>query len=344
LFTCDYEIHGDGRGSPREPMVEATRRLYRQLDACGARLTLMCEVAEVMRFRRHLEETARDDFAYAEIASQLREIVGAGHDVQLHLHPGYLSARQSDDGWQLDPTSTDLASLPYSRSHEAIRTGKAFLEELLQPVVPEYRCVAFRSGGWSMQPSRCVVDALVSNGIAIDTSVFKYGVRRGATKFDYAAAPSQLVPWPVDPDDVCRPHPGSELIEFPIYAENRPIWSFASLARLQRILRSRPQRTADPQRKSSVRDLLRLRSWKADFNQCTGPQLIRALLRAESQYADPSRELPFLLIGHSKLFSPRNEDTLAPFLEFAAAHPDRFGFGTFASFDLESFRNVVPRS
>jgi hypothetical protein len=72
--------------------------------------------------------------------------------------------------------------------------------------------------------------------------------------------------------------------------------------------------------------------------------LIRALLRAESQYADPSRELPFVLIGHSKLFSPRNEDTLAPFLEFAAAHPDRFGFGTFADFDLESFRNVVPRS
>jgi len=344
LFTCDYEIEGDGRGSPRQLMVEPTRRLFRQLDDCGARLTLMCEVAEVMRFRAHLEETSRDDFAYAEIERQLVEIVAADHDVQLHLHPGYLSARHRGDGWEFDPACNDFARAPAQLAHEAIRAGKAFLEELLEPVKPTYRCISFRSGGWSMQPSRNVVDALVSNGIAIDTSVFKYGVGRGEADFDYSRAPSRLVPWPVDPDEICRPKPGSRLIEFPIYAENRPLWSFATRARLERMLRVRHRRTGTTARKRRAPDLLRRHSWKADFNQCTGRQLIRALLRAEARYGDPSRTLPFVLIGHSKLFDARNEKKLAPFLAFASAHPDRFSFGTFADFDLESFRSDVPTS
>jgi hypothetical protein len=344
LFTCDYEIEGDGSGSPRELMVEPTRRLFRQLDACGARLTLMCEVAEVMRFRAHLEETSRDDFAYAEIERQLLEIVAAGHDVQLHIHPGYRSARLDGDGWRIDPMSNDLATLPYQCSHDLIREGKAFLEELLQRVDPTYRCVAFRSGAWSMQPSRNLVTALVSNGISIDTSVFKYGVRRAGTRFDYSSAPSQLVPWPVDPEEVCRMRPDSKLIEFPIYAESRPIWSFASRARLQRWLRARRRATPSASEQRSVRRFQRRHAWKADFNQCTGSQLIRALLRAEDRYGDPSRELPFVLIGHSKLFDARNGETLAPLLEFAAAHPGRFSFGSFADFDLESFRNGAPAS
>ena len=35
-----------------------------------------------------------------------------------------------------------------------------------------------------MNPSRGISDALAANGIPIDTSVFKYGVRRGLVGFD----------------------------------------------------------------------------------------------------------------------------------------------------------------
>lgn len=345
IFTWDYEIHGDGRGCPRELMVEPTHRLLQRLDDFGARLTVMCEVAEVLCFRRHLEQTARDDFAYEPIESQLRAIVAAGHDVQLHLHPGYLSARRNGKRWEIDPACLDLASMPPARVLDAVRSGKSFLEEILLPVDPSYRCVAFRSGLWSMQPSRTVVDALVSNGISIDTSVFKYGVRHGPVEFDYASAPSRLVPWPVDRDDVCRPRPGSQLIEFPIYAEHRPIWSFASRGRIERILRAARWSTEAPEGQGGRRgNPLRRHAWKADVNQCTGRQLIDALQRAEAEYADPSRTLPFVLIGHSKLFDSRNEGTLAPLLEFVSARPDRFGFGTFGDFDLETFRHRVPES
>jgi hypothetical protein len=344
LFTCDYEIEGDGSGSPMELMVEPTRRLFTQLDACGARLTVMCDVAEVCCFRAYRDETSRDDFAYAEIERQLLELVAAGHDVQLHLHPGYLSARHDGKAWVLDSANSDLASLPYPILCESIRAGKAFLEELLQTADPGYRCIAFRSGGWSMQPSRHLVDALILNGIAIDSSVFKYGVRQGATEFDYTSAPSELVPWPVDPDEICRGQLGSDLIEFPIYAENRPIWSFITRARIDRMRRLRGRAAPLTSKPDSARSLLRKYSWKADFNQCTGRQLIRALLRAEARYGNASHDLPFVLIGHSKLCDARTRAGLDEFLGFVSENPDRFCFGKFADFDLESFRTRVPTS
>ena len=89
LFTSDYEIHGNGHGSPRELMVETTDRMLRQFDRYGAKLTIMADVAEIMRFERYSTETGRDDFNSREIRHQLQRAVTSGHDVQLHIHPSY---------------------------------------------------------------------------------------------------------------------------------------------------------------------------------------------------------------------------------------------------------------
>ena len=49
--------------------------------------------------------------------------------------------------------------------------------------------------------------------------------------------------------------------------------------------------------------------------------------RAFTRHAqDSGTPLPFVLIGHSKLFTQSNEAGLAPFLTHAAARRARFGF------------------
>ena len=93
IFTLDYEIHGNGHGSPRKLMVEPTERMLALFDRYGARLTVMADVAEILRFERHLDETGRDLFDYQAICNQLRKAVRSGHDVQLHLHPSYYGSR-----------------------------------------------------------------------------------------------------------------------------------------------------------------------------------------------------------------------------------------------------------
>lgn len=46
------------------------------------------------------------------------------------------------------------------------------------------------------------------------------------------------------------------------------------------------------------------------------------------------KPLPFVLIGHSKLFSRFNEWSLRPFLAHIRQHPGRFQFGKFTDFPL----------
>jgi hypothetical protein len=340
ILTLDYEIHGNGEGSPCTLMVEPTQRLMRQLEAYGAKLTIMAEVGEILRFRQHQEEQGRDDFHYQQVAGQLRDAVRRGHDVQLHLHPSYFNARYRGRCWAQDWSEYDLAALPFERVDQLVGRGKRYLEALLQPVDPRYRCDVFRAANWSVCPSTDLARALISNGIRIDTSVFKHGRRRGRVQFDYEHAPSALIPWRASENDLSVASDTGRLWEFPIYAEARFVGAFLSVQRLYRAgigsLHRFPAggvKAADNGTgRRSYAWLWQRHAWKADFNQCSGRQLVAALERAERRYGDDDARLPFVMIGHSKLFSRVNTWTLRRFLAHVAARPARFEFGTFADF------------
>ena len=264
--------------------------------------------------------------------------------MQFHVHPAYFNATPADGGWRQDYGEYDVATLPYERIDEILRMGKAYLEDLLRPVDPDYRCIAFRAANWSMHPSPAIVRALVENGFLIDSSVFKGGRRQGMVHFDYRHAHSEVVPWPVDPDDVCRMKPGGQLLEIPIYSESRRIHHFASANRVYRAVQGRlhplPSEglalAGDGDGGSSASPLHKAlgilrghHAWKLDFNQCSGRQLVAGLERVAQRHDAPGRTLPVVLIGHSKTYNALNERTLEPFLAHVAARPDRFAFATF---------------
>jgi hypothetical protein len=348
IFTLDYEIHGNGDGCPQALMVEPTSRMMDLFERYGAKLTIMAEVAEILKFRQYKERFGRDDYHYDAIAGQLRDAIRRGHDVQLHLHSSYFNAQFKAGHLEQDWPEYNFAGLPFERLDGMVRTGKDYLEDLLKPVDPTYACIAFRAANWSMSPSHNAIRALRNNGIKIDTSVFKHGRREGIVKFDYTNAHSDLVPWPVADDNICRRDEKGELIEIPIYSERRWIGAFVTRNRLRRAVigRGHPiQNTglhgsktdsppAPPQKQKLLRTLSMLtqrHAWKADFNQCTGLQLIRALRRASQKHEQTGQEACcFVLIGHSKLFTSFNQRSLEPFLRYVAENPADFQFGVFA--------------
>ena len=348
IFTLDYEIHGNGDGSPRDLMVEPTARLLDLFDQYGAKLTIMADVAEILKFREYRQNFGRDDFHYQAIVDQLKDAIRRGHDVQLHLHCSYFNARVEDGRWKQDWNEYNFAGLTEERITEVLKIGKRFLEEQLQPVDPNYRCYVFRAANWAVSPSRNVVRALVDNGFAIDTSVFKYGRRTGLVNFDYSNAPSNIVPWFADEHDICRRNDTSPLLEVPIYCEQRWLGAFFSPNRIYRALSSRAHRLQQDEISSGsstssdtaatksrnhnkLSSWLKRHPWKADFNQCTGNQLISAINRADAEHGAAGRTLPFVLIGHSKLFTRQNERSLKPFLRHIATSHDRYAFATFDS-------------
>jgi hypothetical protein len=313
-------------------------------DRYGAKLTIMADMAEILKFGEYKVQTGKDDYYYEAIVAQLRDAIRRGHDVQLHLHPSYFNARQEGGRWLQDWSEYNVATLSLERLNEILRLGKQTLEKILNPITGDYTCIAFRAANWSMSPSSNVVQALINNGFKIDTSVFKHGQREGAVAFDYSAAPSELVPWRIDKHDICARSEDGDIFEFPIYSEKRWLGAFLTKLRLYRALvsamhtisrpdvRKEPLRHTTPLPKRATSGLLqwarRKHAWKADFNQCTGHQLIGALNRA-SQTHDRGHYgvLPFVLIGHSKLFIRLNQWSLKPFLDYVVRDPVRFQFG-----------------
>lgn len=347
IFTLDYEIHGNGDGSPYELMVEPTERLLRLFEEYGAKLTIMAEVAEIMRFKEYAKTVGRDEFHAEAIERQLQDAILRGHDVQLHIHSSYFRARCEGGRWIQDWSEYDFAKLAPDRMDWMVKQGKGYLEALLRQVDPDYSCSVFRAANWSVSPSANVVETLASNGIRIDTSVFKHGRRSGLVEFDYSNAASELVPWRVQVDDICVKDDDGPLWEFPIYAESRSVAAFATPQRFYRAILGRfhpvsvsaPAESTEPQaasthRPSGMNRLLGRHAWKADFNQCSGRQLISAIERADRAFVRTGSPLPFVLIGHPKLFSRLNEWSLRPFLAHVRRHRSRFAFGKFSDFPL----------
>ncbi len=355
VFTLDYEIHGNGEGSPYELMVEPTDRLLDLFDRFGAKLTIMADIGEILKFKEYLEQTGEDRFAYNKIIKQLIRAITTGHDVQLHIHPSYFKSHYQGNRWSQNWSEYSLADLDYQRMETIIGTCKSFLEETLRPVKSDYECTVFRSGNWSMYPSYNIVNALINNDINVDTSVFKYGRRHGRVNFDYKDAYSDLIPWPVDQNNICKKDPDGKLLEVPIYCESKSIWAFLGLLRIFRILQANKHKHPKTESGDSYSDLpqsnfskfskvkalfTQKHALKMDFNQCSGRNLIKMLKRVDDKYGHLETNLPVVLIGHSKLFTKFNAISLQPFLEFVAKNSKKYSFATFSEFDLEELRTV----
>jgi hypothetical protein len=355
LFTLDYEIHGNGDGCPNELLIKPTNQILKLFNKYRAKLTILADACEILKFKEYKDTTGIDRFYYDEIVKQLQLVVKQGHDVQLHIHSSYFKSSYSSGKWQQDWENYNLAELPYSRIFEIVKTCKELLESIIRQVKPDYECNVFRSANWSMMPTKNIAKALINNGIEIDTSVYKYGKSYGRVTYDYSSAYSNIIPWFVSLYDICKIDHNGQLLEIPIYCENRYFWHFITYIRLFRMIRSRFHKhkktdtikiideyseSRKSKREKVLNPLIKRNPWKLDFNQATGKQLIKAVKRIEKKYNNSDIEIPIVLIGHSKSFIKYNEVTLNPFLNYILKQKDKFCFSKFSELDIESYRKI----
>ena len=333
LFTLDYEIHGNGDGNPRPLMVEPTFRLMNLLEKYGQRVTIMADVAEILAFKRYINETGRDDFHVSDIENQLREAILRGHDVQLHIHSSWFKANWNGKKWDQCIEEYNLAALSLERIDEMVGQCVEYLHGLLSSVRPDYRVWLFRAANWSMMPTGNLYQVLLKYGLTADTSVYKGGVQGGNVCYDYRNAWDQLLSYPASCTDINLYAPiGQEavLTEYPIYTEMRPFWSFLTPIRVFRMVRARFHRhkrntsgsennseiRKSDNRELSIRAFFRRSPWKMDFNQAPGSQLIGAMKRILSRSVKDRDIIDVVLIGHSKSFLKYNEKSFIKFLQW----------------------------
>src|SRR5205085_5046848 len=88
---------------------------------------------------------------------------------------------------------------------EMISTGKRYLENLLRPIDPNYKCVAFRAGSSAIAPSPFILDLLAGQGFVFDLSVvggLRVNTRHVA--FDYTTCEEDFLPFYPDMQDARR--------------------------------------------------------------------------------------------------------------------------------------------
>ncbi|MCA1591084.1 MAG: hypothetical protein LC754_00175 [Acidobacteria bacterium] len=169
-LTDDWELRGNGSGDIERIQFRPMRELVRIYNKYGVRGTFNAEVMQQLTFRefeaRHTElKTLADRWD-----EHVRETYGQGHDIQLHIHPQWSDARYEGGEWRL---SGDWSILNYEpgQAHSMLRAGKEYLENLLRPVDPFYRCVSFRAGASIIAPSPHILSLLVKIGIEVDMSI-----------------------------------------------------------------------------------------------------------------------------------------------------------------------------
>lgn len=325
VLSLDYELFGNGSGDVQSVIVEPTSRILETCDRHGVKISIMFEVAEYLALKGAWEDgLLPGSYSPArEMEEQILDAVGRGHDVQLHIHPQWLGAVLRDRVWCLNMEQYRIADLPngYGTINDplsilgAMSICKSALEQLVNKRRPEYRCRVFRAGGFLVQPSKLVVEAMVESGIAVDSSVVKGLVRSAPYEVDFRHAVSHRNWWKANVADVAsRGSEGVGLVELPIYSYTAPyLWNFRP-GKLRAALQRRELEKRDdhsrinatrstPSSWEVFRKLFSSHAHTLDFCKLSAATMHKIVKR--EQATDPDGVL--VLIGHSKDFRDERE-------------------------------------
>ncbi len=199
-ITADHEIFsGENNANEEEIIILPTYSLLKVLEQFNIPLCLMTDVCSLIRYRE-----LKIDSSYVQtMEEQLCYAITRGHDVQLHIHPHWLTSDYHNGQWEYNYANFRLHSFGFGESgrsgRQIIAESKKYLVDLLKPVHDSYECIAFRAGGWCLQPEKEFLQALAAEGILIDTTVYYGGFLKDDSRFyDFRHVP-QKPNWWIDP-------------------------------------------------------------------------------------------------------------------------------------------------
>ena len=194
LYSADYELFlGGNYCDEQEVLINPT---YDLLDICERHqipLTLFADVFSILRYKEHRL------FSFPTAAEQqLKDALRRGHDVQSHVHPHWKYTRIEGNRYSVNTEYFLLGNLDtdpealYGKILDCLGISRNYLHDLLRPVNNGYNCVAFRAGGYGLQPnSAVVIRALADAGFIIDSSIVpNLVIRNAVNKIDFSQVPA----------------------------------------------------------------------------------------------------------------------------------------------------------
>lgn len=242
FLTFDHELPlGGVKTSWNDALFTPTNELFAVASELDVPVTLFTDVLCGIRFKEWDEEGF-----YKPYAEQLNKATSLGHDVQLHLHPHWLTS--GFEGKRFIP-SNDYSLSDFLNNTEGndinsiVSRGTQFLNETLKPYHPDYQCNAFRAGGYNLgdQVSRpTILKSLYDNGIRYDSSIAKgYYFSSGISVVDYSNMPEKAN-WYLSQNGDLSMNSSSGILEVPIASIPKSLFEVPTLFKMKKYAHRAP--------------------------------------------------------------------------------------------------------
>lgn len=316
-ITLDYEIFlNDHVGTVENSLIKPMNKI---LDICarnGIRLTAFVDSAFLYMLNKLKESYPKLQKDYDMVCGNVRDIVSAGHDVQLHIHPQWYFCTYDGEDWEMDWNHYKLSDMQEEEAFRLFKESKELLEDIVG-----YKLTAYRAGGYSIQEfnySKCFRE----NGISVDSSVLT-GCRllTETHYYDYRKYPQA----PYRFETLENPAVDGEYTEIPISTKKYNFFKYMILKKLR-------QRNGTPKYGDGGDDAERIKADRMDkIKQCLGrPMHVSACFdwytfRFAEEVVEAYRNYGYAtIISHPKNVSPTSLDYMDKFIIRHLQRGDQF--------------------
>lgn len=333
-LTFDYELFlGKNNFTEKEILFAPTARLAQMLSEENVSATFFADICSAIQYQKMGLKEYTEDFQ-----RQLQELYAEGHDVQLHIHPHWLKSSYVDGEWRFDYKNYRIHSFGFENgekdsAYEIIQMGTERLINMLNQVDNQYQCIAYRAGGFALQPHEKLIHALFDAGIRVDSSVAPHLSSDSSTNYYNYERKHIQGNWWVSAahewwEDVPQDH--KALYEIPIATENKNPFAFG----LRRTFQPDTIKISLGQKKGSYvnseeekarriniwnylsgYNAISLDAYQADF-------LYRQVLRYYRDKECGKKDVYAAVIGHPKLVTDTYVQNAKKFIELIKGNED----------------------
>ena len=188
FISLDYELFfADFSGSVEKSIIEPTNALLEIVDKFMIKLNLFVDAGYLVKLKEYKDKYPNLQKDYQKVVNQIEKLDRNGHDIELHIHPHWEDTIYDGTKWVMDTKRYRLHKFDDWKIEQIVKVYKKALTDIIGDKVFTYR-----AGGWCIQPFDKIKDALKSNSIWLDSTLYEGGFKDNSTHyFDFRNIPKK---------------------------------------------------------------------------------------------------------------------------------------------------------
>lgn len=307
LLTFDYELPlGGVTKSYQDSLFDPTHELLQVAHQLEVPIVLFADILSFFQFDRK----GFSNYALP-FKDQLQQALLQGHDVQLHLHPHWLNTEIQENHFVPDARFA-LGNYSDAEIESYIKLGVDSLTQMAQEVLPSYKCLAYRAGGYNLTLKKEVILPLLEQqGIRFDSSMAHgYYFWSELSKVDYRKLPNQGN-WRLD---------HTKILEVPIATKPKSLFEIPTFLKLKKYGHRAVHRGKIIHENSAIPFVEKWNMMGASRmltvdNFTYSSDYLNSILEHHLLQYDHSDNLTLALIGHPKAMGAYSLELLSQFVQ-----------------------------